>query len=244
MQFEDFSWVIKMRDFFHEKEPWIDDLAELRGESLYDHGKRPAFLHANHTFYDRDEFEAISTHILTYHQEKLIGAIRLLPINPPDYSCIASQIVGKRYRKIMENLFYQIPKMLEINRLVVHKDYQHFRLGVFLCAAAFVAADNLNYLSTANGNIELLKTFHLKHLGGCFYPEEAGPYVSQHYNDNDIYLIYFNKKLYSPFFLRQMDRMRKLISFENLSLDGLAPDFKNLSLQEATLQDLLLEKYS
>lgn len=219
MQIEDVTWKVKLAGHFKNDEVWIDELSKLRAELLYDHGKRPAFLRSSGEYYDRDEFDIISTHILAYIGEKLIGAVRILPLKDSSYQCISSTVVGHHHFKtIIQELFpsIDIDNIVELNRLVVHPEYRDMRLGVYLCAAAFVLSDDLNYFSIANGNIHLLSTFHLKHLGGILYPKYAGPYSSTHYNDNEIYLVYFDKNLYSPFFKRQMNMIRKLIPFEKI----------------------------
>lgn len=226
MKIEDFTWEIKPPNQRNRDAVWMDQLSKLRGELFYDEGRRPAFLNASGEYEDIDEFESISTHILTYAKEQLIGAVRFLPLKASAYRCIASTIAGHdKFKVILQALFPSLANLVELNRLVVHKDYHDCRLGIYLCAAVFVLADDLNYSPVANGNIHVLSSFHLKHLGGVLFPKYAGPYSSRLYNDNEIYFLYFDKKRYSDFFIRHMEKMRTIIPFEMIE--------ENLGLERA-----------
>lgn len=212
MNFNEINWAYKIANTFKNNEPWIDDVSKLRGEIFYENGKRPAFRLKNGEFYDRDEFETNSHHILAYHGEKLIGAVRLLPIIPPDYVGITSKVVGKEaFMGILQELFKEKTRLLEINRLVVHRNYQHYSVGMYLCAASWVIAEYLHYLIIANGNINTLKALQIKYLGGVFFPRYPGPYSSEYYNDNEIYLIYIEKKRMSAYFLKKIQTIAPLV---------------------------------
>ena len=206
MELSQVRWDIKTA---HEMDDgWIKKLSHLRGEQFYEQGKRPLFRLANGEFYDQDEFDSVSLHVLAYDNEKLIGSIRLLPVKPPCYHCISSNIVGEEnFIPIIQSLFKNKNRLLEINRLAVHHQYHHLNLAVYLCAAVWVLADQLGNLSFANGNKALLDSFHLKHLGGVYFEKHAGPYYSEHYNDPEIYLIAIDKTRMSPYFLRHVQKM-------------------------------------
>lgn len=226
LKIEDFTWEIKALSPGDGYEPWMQELSQLRGEIFYDQGRRPSFLNASGEYEDRDEFDSISTHILVYDeqklqqgmlQRKLIGAIRFLPLAASSYYCISSTIAGHdKFKMIIKTLFPSPENLVEINRLVVHKDYHDYRVGVYLCAAVLILADDLHYHPIANGNVEVLNNFYLKHSGGVLYPRYAGPYSSSYYNDNEIYFLYVDKNRYTTFFKRQMETMRNIIPFEEI----------------------------
>lgn len=226
VKIEDFTWEIKSPSQVNVSEPWMQELSQLRGEVFYDQGRRPAFLNASGEYEDRDAFDSMSIHILVYDekqshsgmlQKKLIGAIRFLPLETSSYHCISSSIAGyDKFKMIIQTLFPSPANLVEINRLVVHKGYHDYRVGVYLCAAVLTLADDLHYHSIANANVEVLNLFYLKHAGGVLYPRYAGPYSSSYYNDNEIYFLYIDKNRYTTFFKRQMEKIRNIIPFEEI----------------------------
>lgn len=222
MSKQNIHFEIKTVNHFAENVLWLDELSKLRAKTFYAEGQRPAFRLANGDFYDPDNFDKKSYHILAYDygmkSKKLAGAVRLLPLVAPEYHCVASEIVGDVVFKKMLNFFKPGTQIMEVNRFFVSEEYQHHVLGMNLCAAAWWFGHLLGYSLITNGNIKLVRSLYIKYLGGVMFPDSAGPYYSELYNDHEIYILNIDKKLASPYLLEQVEVMKTLLPLENLAI--------------------------
>ncbi len=220
-----------------ENEPWLEELSKARAEAFYAKGQRPAFKLDNGEFKDPDTFDNQSYHILAFEQvgnkKKLVGAVRLLPLAGPEYHCVASNITGNiAFKKLIgffkqninledtyledndledrhfEDNHAEELKLMEVNRFFVQEAYQHQILGMNLCAGAWWLGHTLGYTLITNGNIKLVQSLYIKHLGGVPFPYLSGPHSSQFYNDNEIYILYIDKKRASQYLLEQVELIK------------------------------------
>lgn len=217
------DWQIKMPSQvqmqIQKKEPWLNEVSELRGQVLYQNGLRPQFKLPDGHFYDQDEFEGLCYHILAYQQDRLIGAIRLLPLKPPFFHSISSYILGEnQFQELLEGFLEQkhacldSTHFMEFNCLVVHPDYKHLNLGIRLCALAWVIASKLNYTVFANANKKLIENYYIKYMGAEFFPKNSGPYFSPLFNDKEVYLFYIDKDKMSRYFLEQVEKVEQEVT--------------------------------
>lgn len=219
MSLTNIVFEIKMKDALTSQDSlWLEDLARLRAEAFYikgPKGPRSAFKLDNGEFNDPDTHDMNSHHILAFEQKDskktLAGAVRLLPLAAPKYHCVASEIVGDvQFHKLMD-FFNPSMKLMEVNRFFVREEFQHHVLGMNLCAAAWWLGHSLGYQLITNGNIKLVESLYLKHLGGMLFPEEAGPYSSEFYNDDEIYILYIDKHLASEYLLARLEDVKPLL---------------------------------
>src|SRR5215469_10127590 len=59
---------------------WLKEVRSLRGSVLFDNGRRPHFKTGNGRFCDADPIDLYAYHILAYDRMRLIGCVRVYPL--------------------------------------------------------------------------------------------------------------------------------------------------------------------
>lgn len=202
---------LKKPGAFNLQGTWLKNYVELRARVLYNKGERPFFKKNDGSFNDTDEFEADSYHLLAYKQERLIGGVRLLPLQYP-YHCVSSKIVGKDvFNRIISEFFIQTDRFpAEVNRWVVDPAFQNTRVGIELMGVILVFAQSIGLTVIGNGNKTKTEHFHATHTGGFIFPGTTA-YQSDVYNDNEIVLYFIDKSKMSPFLLKVVNKVMPFI---------------------------------
>lgn len=218
MELENICFKLKTPQDIIQDMQWVLELSQLRAQVFYakgPKGPRTAFKLKNGEFHDPDIFDKECYHVLafeqTLHKKKLVGALRLLPLRGPEYHCVASEIVGVGQFKKIVHFFNPNMKLMEVNRFFVREEYQHHVLGMNLCATAWWLGHSWGYNLITNGNIKLVEALYVKYLGGVLFPEYAGPYRSELYNDDEIYILYIDKNKASSYLLEQVEIIKTLL---------------------------------
>ncbi len=182
----------------------------MRGIILYEQGLRPLFKKAL-GFWDEDDFDYHSYHILAKHHDRIVGCIRLLPI-VHHLDCVSREIVGpKTFETVLNHLPFKQHKLSEGNRWLVHPDYRDTMVGHSLLYALWALANHLDLQFIGNGGFKTKAL--IRHYGGTLLEKYAGPYYSEKYNDQ-VYLFYFDVNLLSARARRQIYCMSMLLGLK------------------------------
>lgn len=199
------KWIIKAPSYFLEGENWFKEVSALRGKAFFDHGKRPNFRQAHGEFRDQDQFETLCYHVLAYHDKKIVGTIRILPLEYP-YPCVSSLICANDqiFIPLIEEMLDSHERVAELNRLAIDKNYKEPKLAFYLIAVAMAVKNHLGCFGIGNSNRYLFDRLYSKVLGAHLFSKNAGPYFSTVHHE-EMYLFYFDKeKEDRTFFLKKM----------------------------------------
>lgn len=216
---ENFRWEIKLPEHLspNESYEWLPSVCKMRGLALYEKGRRPYFQKNAHFFYDEDDFEYQSYHILAKLKNNIVGCIRLLPLNE-NLSCISQQIIGPGiFTKLIQDNSLIGEKIFETNRWIVHPRYRKTRIGFYLGYAALALATHLGNRLIANAGFKSQSL--IEHYGGTLFSQQAGPYYSKKYQDS-VYMFQFESARLS---VRAKNHIQKM--WEILGLPASPPHY-------------------
>src|ERR1700686_962720 len=84
--------------------PWLTQLRRMRGEVIYDHGHRPAFLNPDGELDDPDPHDFNSFHIVARCGEKIGGGVRFTALEDPHRGAVPSVIGMSRFNDQIRDL--------------------------------------------------------------------------------------------------------------------------------------------
>jgi hypothetical protein len=123
---------------------WLNEVRSLRGAVLFDHGRRPHFRTQDGHLFDADPIDLYSYHILAYSGLRLVGCVRVSPLNG-NGPCVTEKVLGENaFSELLHRLGRHRSGTVEIGRWIVDPEYRASgRPAIQLAAAAAALARTL-----------------------------------------------------------------------------------------------------
>jgi predicted GNAT family N-acyltransferase len=118
---------------------WLAELQKMRGEVLFEQGRRPAFQHCDGSCSDADALDREAYHVIVRSRGEIAGCARITPINRPD-SAIVSAIGDRRFEEVMNRMGVNPKEVCEASRWIVRPLYRKSGLAWQLVATSWAVA--------------------------------------------------------------------------------------------------------
>lgn len=137
------SWRLQPPPEILESIPrWLEESRALRGEVLFNDGRRPRFRCPGGGYDDPDPIDFYAWHVLAYHGSSLVGCVRVYPTTEDGPPSLTESILGAdEFTRMLACFGKQLGRVIEIGRWVVDPAFQNGRslapgIGLELAAGA------------------------------------------------------------------------------------------------------------
>jgi hypothetical protein len=124
---------------------WLAELSVMRGQILYDQGRRPSFRLPDGSYADVDPLDAFAYHLLARTPTGIAGCVRLICLGSA-LTCVTESLLGPAlFEELLRVLETPRERMSEPSRWMVQHDYRKTGLAMQVAAGIWAVAGWLGH---------------------------------------------------------------------------------------------------
>ena len=169
---------------------WLAELQTMRGEVLFEQGRRPAFRQSDGTLCDEDPLDREAYHVIVRSRGEIAGCARIMAINRSD-SAIVSALGRERFDQVINKMGVDPQEVCEASRWIVHPLYRKSGLAWKLVGTSWAVARCLGTkFAFVMAGTRDCQDSALARMGAR--PVEDAPMIISEIYDDVLRLLYFD----------------------------------------------------
>jgi N-acyl-L-homoserine lactone synthetase len=173
------------------EDSWLQELSEMRGEVLFDNGRRPLFKQSNGKFADPDVLDTYAYHLLAKSDDRIVGCVRVIPLISSPTSITESLLGRSALEHVLQEIGSHYSHTVEASRWMVHPDFRGSRVSLGLAAGMMAIADHLNFKTMiAMAGTHDGQDRYLMHMG--LLPLPGIPLVKAPEFDDELRIVHYD----------------------------------------------------
>lgn len=176
----------------------LDEISEFRGKILYENGRRPIFKNGN-GFSDPDVIDNFAYHLLGRDNQRIIGYVRLLPVDTGCLSMTEKFLNPLQFRLMLTEFGSHKREIIEGGRWLVEPSYRSSNLAISLAIGGISIAKQLGFkclicpVGTKHMQHRILASIGLREVPNL-------PLITIQELDDEVRIMYVNLQEHLPNF--------------------------------------------